>query len=132
MRWTYFCPHCNAGLNPDKTITLVVEYKSIRTLIGLHPQPGNYKAYFPPGVEIEPQSECTFYCPVCHEDLAVATEISANLCAIDGLFDGEKHQVYFSRVAGEQATFVISADGMKERLGRDVDKHSLDLLDLVS
>ena len=49
MRWTYFCPHCDAGLNPDETIILVAEHDKLRSLIGLHPQPGNYQAYFPPG-----------------------------------------------------------------------------------
>jgi hypothetical protein len=131
MRWTYFCPHCDAGLNPDETIILVAEHDKLRSLIGLHPQPGNYQAYFPPGVEIEPGSACNFYCPVCQHDLAIAAEISASLCAVTGLFDGEKHQVYFSRIAGEQATFVIGKEGIKERHGRDVEKHSLDILNLV-
>ena len=48
MRWSYFCPHCDAGLNPDETIILVGEHADHRILVGLHPQPGDYQAYLPP------------------------------------------------------------------------------------
>jgi hypothetical protein len=44
MSWSYSCPHCSAGLNPDETIVLVGELGDQRILVGLHPEPGNYQA----------------------------------------------------------------------------------------
>lgn len=129
MSWTYFCPHCGAGLNPHETIILVGEHQSVRTLAGFHPQPGNYHAYFPPGVEVHPGSRWDFFCPVCQASLV--TEVSNGLCALDGLHVGKKHRVYFSRVAGEHATFVVSAEGILETHGQHAPKHSLDLLDHI-
>ena len=129
MRWSYSCPHCGSGLNPDETIVLVAEHGGTRALLGFHPEPGNYQAYVPPGIEVTPGTRWTFYCPVCQTSLV--TDVSEGLCAIDGPYEGPKHRVYFSPVAGELATFVVSAEGIVERHGRDIERHSLDLLDQI-
>jgi hypothetical protein len=129
MRWSYSCPHCQAGLNPDETVILVGEHGAIRTLVGFDPKPGSYRAYLPPGVEAEAGSTWDFNCPVCQRSLV--TEVSDRLCALDMTTGGVRHRLYFSRVAGDQATFVVSAEGLIERHGRDAETHSLDLLDLM-
>lgn len=129
MRWSYSCPHCGAGLNPDETIILVGEHGETRMMVGFHPQPGNYRAHLPPGVEVEHGSTWSFFCPVCRASLV--TEVSESLCALDMHTEGTRHRVYFSRIAGEQATFVVSAEALVERHGSDAEKHSLDLLDLM-
>lgn len=126
MNWSYSCPHCSAGLNPDETIVLVGECGDLRVLVGLHPEPGNYQAYLPTNLEVEPGSTWSFYCPVCSRSLESAQ--SERFCAIDGPLGGPKHRVYFSRVAGEQATFVVTAEQIHERHGSDAEKHALDLL----
>jgi hypothetical protein len=43
---------------------------------------------------------------------------------------GVRHRLYFSRTAGEQATFEITAEGVKSH-GKDVGQHSLEMLELV-
>jgi hypothetical protein len=126
MSWTYFCPHCSAGLNPDETIILVGHCGSTRSLVGLHPQPGNYEAHLPAGVDVVPGSRWHFYCPVCQASLE--GKVPGGLCVIDVLREDKKHRLYFSPVAGEQATFLVGAEGVLERHGRDAGKHSLDLL----
>jgi len=128
MRWTYSCPHCEAMLNPDETVILLAEQRSDIFLVGLHPEPGNYRAYMPPGHEVEDGSRWNFRCPVCHHNLTAA--IAPDLCALDMVSGGVKHRVYFSRTAGEQATFVVSAEGI-ERLGTDAGSHSLEMLELI-
>jgi hypothetical protein len=47
------------------------------------------------------------------------------------LTSGRRLRVYFSRKAGEQATFVVSAEGLVERHGHDAERHSLELLEHV-
>jgi len=129
MSWSYSCPHCQAGLNPDDTVIVVGECGGTRVLVGFHPEPGNYKAYVPPGIPVVAGARWAFYCPVCAKNFA--TEISGGLCALVGPHEGGTHRVYFSPVAGEQATFLVSEDGVVERHGRDVQAHSLDLLDQI-
>jgi hypothetical protein len=108
-------------LNPDETISLVAEHESTRLLVGFHPQPGNYKVYVPPGITIEEGSCWSFYCPVCHEDLK--SELADELCAVDLTSQTETHRVFFSRVAGVHATFVVSAEGLRESHGGDTSRY---------
>ena len=129
MRWTYSCPHCSAMLNPDETIVLVAAHGTTRVLMGFHPEPGNYRAYMPPGTPMEPGETWDFSCPLCHASLV--SYVDRNLCAIDMHTGGEKHRVYFSRTVGERATFVLSATGDVERHGEHADRHSLELLEFV-
>ena len=51
------------------------------------------------------------------------SELSDELCAIDMCSQGERHRVYFSRIAGEKATFVVSAEGMLTDHGVHTDKY---------
>jgi hypothetical protein len=110
MDWTYSCPHCDAALNPDVSIVLRAEFGEKKMLVGLNPQPGNYEVELPPGEAMQPGSRWDFSCPVC--DHSLVSELSDELCAIDMSSQGERHRVYFSRIAGEEATFVVSAEGM--------------------
>ena len=108
MRWTYSCPKCRAMLNPGDTIILVAARQDSRHLICFHPEPGNYEIHVPPGVEMAEGTKWDFLCPVCHEDLA--TEEGSDLCVVS-LQEGEtQSKVLFSRVAGEQMTFVTAED----------------------
>ncbi len=128
MRWTYSCPKCRAMLNPDETVVLVGECGSRRILVGFHPQPGSYRAYLPPGFAMEEGSTWDFHCPVCGQNLF--SEIAPELCALDMATQGVRHRLFFSRTAGERATFVVSAEGLQTH-GEHADRHSPEMLDLL-
>jgi hypothetical protein len=128
MHWTYSCPHCEAMLNPDNAIILVAELESGGILVGLHPQPGNYEVYLPPGVELAPGTRWSFSCPVCRQELT--TDVSEDLCALDMHTDGDAHRIYFSRVAGERATFTVSAEGLLKDFGVHADRYLEHLIHL--
>lgn len=121
MRWTYSCPHCQAVLNPDRSIMLLAEYGGRKLLAGLHPQPGNYEVYLPHDLTAEAGTRWSFSCPVCGQ--ALTTEISEDLCALDVQTNAEKHRIYFSRVVGEQATFMITAEGLLRDYGVHTDRY---------
>jgi hypothetical protein len=129
VRWNHACPQCKAGLNPGETVILVGECGDIRCLVGLHPEPGDYRAYLPPGVEARSGSQWTFRCPVCGNSLAAPN--APRLCLLDGFIEGKRCRVYFSSTAGERATFVIDAEGEVKSHGRDAPNHPLDLLGLI-
>ena len=108
MRWSYSCPECHAMLNPSEAINLVAVQGETRLLIAFHPEPGNYEIHLPPDVTMAVGSRWDFLCPVCHHDLV--TEDQPDLCALDLVSKGTASKVLFSRVAGEQMTFVTAAD----------------------
>ena len=107
MSWSYSCPKCGVNLNPDRAIILIGSYEEKRVLIGFNPQPGNYEIYLPPGIDVPPGSRWGFSCPVCHESLT--SEETDNLCVLKMEEGGDRHKVLFSRIAGEQVTFVVGA-----------------------
>lgn len=121
MKWTYSCPHCRATLNPDETIILLARCDDRQLLIGFHPQPGNYEVYLPPGEEIASGTRWEFSCPLCRE--ALVTDLSDDLCALDLQTGGDSHRIYFSRVAGEHATFMVTAEGLLKDYGIHTDRY---------
>jgi hypothetical protein len=128
MHWIYSCPHCQATLNPADTIILLARCEDRQLMMGLHPQPGNYQVYLPTGEEIAPGSRWMFSCPVCRE--ALVTEVSDDLCALDLHTEGDTHRIFFSRVAGEQATFMVTAEGMLKDYGIHTDRYLEHLIHL--
>ncbi len=121
MRWTYSCPHCQAMLNPNETVILLAKMQDRDVLVGLHPQPGNYQVYLPPEVEMAAGTQWSFSCPVCRRELT--TELSENLCALDMRTGRHAHRMYFSRVAGERATFMVTAEGLLKDFGVHADQY---------
>ena len=77
--------------------------------------------YLPAGITVEPGTRWAFSCPVCRR--ALTTEISEDLCALDVQTEGASHRIYFSRVAGEQATFMITAEGLLKDYGVHTDQY---------
>ena len=107
MVMEYSCPRCAAHLNPGPRIILLGRYKGESGLFAFNPEPGNYETDLPAGIGIHPGEVWDFLCPACHGDLSFpgGRELAA-LDMKDGV--GNWRKVVFSRVAGEQATFVIS------------------------
>ena len=118
MNREYRCPKCKAMLNPDRSVILTATHGDICVLIGFHPQPGNYEVYLPPGVRAKKGSKWDFACPVCQASLTA--EEADNLCELELCMEGKTLRLFFSRIAGEQATFVVREDDLKEKHGADL------------
>ena len=121
MNWVYSCPHCEATLNPEERVVLRVESQGRSFLAGFHPQPGVYEVELPPGEIMAQGSRWEFFCPVCERSLV--SELSDDLCALDVHVGDEVHRVYFSCIAGEEATFVVSAEGLVRDYGIHTDRY---------
>ncbi len=126
MRWTYTCPRCRGTLNPDRSVILIAEHAGRRILMGLHPEPGVYSVETPPDIDIKPGSRWRLLCPLCDADLR--SDLSEDLAQLDMNCGGDPHRVYFSRIAGEEATFVVSAEGLLHDHGIHTDQYVEDLL----
>ena len=121
MKWIYSCPHCNGTLNPDDSVMLVANHAGLKVLVGLHPEPGVYTMHVPPEVDIREGSRWELSCPLCRADLR--SELNEDLCALDMTCGGDPHRVYFSRIAGERATFVVTAEGLLSDFGVHTDRY---------
>ena len=125
----YYCPHCKALLNPGTKVVFVIGHGGKRGLLLLSPELGDYAVVMAESIPIEQGRLYYFQCPVCHLDLT--SSVDQNLVEIVCHEpDGTRSLVDFSRVAGEHATFVISAEGI-ETHGEHADRHSLEILELV-
>jgi hypothetical protein len=90
-------------------------------LLGLHPEPGNYASYLPPGAEPPPEGTCyELRCPLCRAELSAKN--AERMCALDLEEGGEKRQVLFSAVAGERATFVVDGSDVVARFGEHAEE----------
>ncbi|MBW1881720.1 MAG: hypothetical protein JRJ84_25455 [Deltaproteobacteria bacterium] len=116
MRFTYLCPRCHAHLNArEETIALLAERGEHRGLVMFSSEPGNYEFFSARGLDVVEGDVWTFRCPVCDHDLTESDKPKLARITLDTQ-KGE-HAVYFSRTAGEHATFVVDAEGVVEAHG---------------
>lgn len=128
MNWSYGCPKCGARLNPRKVIVLIGTKDDADMLVGFHPEPGNYEVFLPPGVEKIRGDEWQFFCPVCRANLQ--SEENDKLCTVN-LFDGEEtREVLFSRVAGEEVTFVVADRRVEQKFGEHAENYARHLIQM--
>jgi hypothetical protein len=81
-------------------------------LLLLHPQIGNYSSVKHPSFEITEGEALEFFCPACNASLE--SDIHKNLAhVILEEETGHYHDVYFSRITGEESTFETSGDALR-------------------
>lgn len=117
MNREYHCPRCKAMLNPDRSVILTASCGEVRVLVGFHHEPGNYEVYLPSGTHAEAGTKWDFACPVCRASLTA--EADDNLCELELRTEQQTLKLFFSRIAGEQATFVVREDKLEESHGED-------------
>ncbi len=82
-------------------------------LLLLNPILGDYSYVNHPTFEFKMGEIIEFYCPICHTDLT-ATDINENLSRILMIDNDKKeHEIIFSKISGENCTFLISGDKVK-------------------
>ncbi len=121
LKKRFLCPKCRAELNPGTKIILKANLSSLKGLFLFSPSLGDYEVISPSDFPTHPGEEIEFSCPVCSFDLSSArSEHFAELLFLKGEEEG---RVIFSKVVGEQATFLVLND-KTETFGRDVDGYS--------
>ena len=103
----FLCPHCRTVLNPADAIILAVKVGENCGLILLSPRPADYRyvcdATF--GDQLKIGDTVDFSCPACATDLT--SPLSDKLVEILIVTPDQEIKVArFSRICGEQATFV--------------------------
>ena len=117
MDVSYRCPMCERNLSVCQGVILVGQCGDRRTLLVLNPEPGNYNLETSDGQPLAPSTRWELSCPLCSEDLSVPLKRRlARLEQVDA--DGAVKIIMFSKIADEQATFVMG-EGIIERHGKD-------------
>jgi len=112
MKRSYFCPGCQATLNPNVKIILAIVRGRKRSLILLSPQPGNYRVILPADVTLRRGETIALFCPACGVDLT--SEANEHLAEIGFRLEaGTKGRVNFSRKYGEHATFFVTRERVR-------------------
>ncbi len=121
LKKQFLCPKCRVELNPGTKIILKAHLSSLKGLFLFSPSLGDYEVISPSDFPTHPGEEIEFSCPVCSFDLSSSrSERFAELLFIIGDDEG---QVIFSKVVGEQATFLVMPDHT-EQFGKDVEGYS--------
>jgi hypothetical protein len=113
MARSYFCPHCRKLLNPGTKVIFLVDTEQDCELMLLSAKLGDYSAVYARSMVFEEGRMYSFRCPLCRADLT--SSLDENLVDILTLTDDDALvRVSFSRVFGEQATFVMAANGIDQ------------------
>ncbi len=111
MGRSYFCPHCRRMLNPGTKVIFLVENGDDREMVLLSAKLGEYSVVHSRSMTFEEGKIYTFRCPICRADLT--SSLDEKLVDILTQSDEEMMvRVSFSRVFGEQATFLRAPDGI--------------------
>lgn len=121
LKKCFLCPKCGAELNPGTKIILKANLSSLKGLFLFSPRLGDYEVIHPSDFPAHPGEEIDLSCPVCNFDLtSKRSERFAELLFLQGEEEG---RVIFSKVFGEQATFLVMPK-RTERFGKDVEGYS--------
>ena len=121
MGRSYFCPHCRRMLNPGTKVIFLVENGNNRELMLLSAKLGEYSVVHSRSMKFEEGKIYTFRCPMCRSDLT--SSLDENLVDILTQSDDEPlFRVSFSRVFGEQATFLRASDCV-DRYGEHAERY---------
>jgi hypothetical protein len=112
----YKCPECSAGLSTHKVVLMVGEHDKKRSLFVFDARPGKYDFVVVDDIEVRPGTMWEFYCPVCWANLT--TSYNKRLAKLEAVDEEGSRRVVFSKVAGEQSTFVLGGEEL-EAHGRD-------------
>jgi hypothetical protein len=121
LKENYLCPHCNSYLRVWNNLILTVKSKvnNQKGILLFNAEVGNYGLIHHSTLKFEDGETVDIFCPVCQADLT-ATEINKNLVRIIMTDEDNKvYDIYFSKVIGEQSTFLIQEDDVIERHGEN-------------
>ena len=122
MKRVYYCPACNATLNPSVKVILTAVKDQRAGLILLSPQPGNYAVIAADELDLHSSDRLDLRCPACGKSLD--SRVNENLAEIGfRLSNGLDGRAHFSRRMGEHATFFITSEEVRS-YGENADVYS--------
>jgi len=107
MKTDFKCPHCSNLLNVGENIVFTAHNRwNKKGIIMLHPELGNYTVIKHPDFEAPKGETLDFYCLYCNKEfLSTRNKNLVKILMSDD--SGIEYEIYFSRIAGQHATFKI-------------------------
>lgn len=122
----YLCPKCKGHLNVNGHLIFATKTKrNHKGLLMLDAKVGEYKYKHHDKFHLEEGELVDFECPICQTDLTAANRKDHAMIYMVGIEDNFEYELYFSKVAGNQSTYVVAHDNI-ESFGDD----ALDFEDL--
>jgi len=110
----YLCPHCRGHLRVgDNIIFKIRNTRREKGLLLLHPEVGDFTSMKHPHFTFQEGERIDFFCPICLQNLDAAfNENLIHVVMIDA--QHTEHEIYFSRITGEQSTYKVTNKGVME------------------
>ena len=125
MATQYLCKACRGVLNGKTSIILAAQKtnSSVRGLVYLDPELGNYTKTTHPSFKIKEGEEYMYTCPICHSQLnSVKYPHLVRIIMVDD--DGKEFNIYFSGIAGEKCTYKIRDTKVEMVKGADAERYT--------
>ncbi len=125
MSKKYLCPKCRYSLNVGNEIILIGKTRTgLKGLVVLSAELGNYTTKYSDDITVTEGNRLNLTCPVCNSKLSRwSFKNMARLILID---NGQPEQmIYFSQIIGENCTYVIEDNDLKESYGNSSNQFSL-------
>ena len=115
----YICPNCKGHLNVgDYLVFATRTHRKHKGLIMLSPKVGEYTYLHHEKFQLEKGEMVDFECPICQADLTSTKNKDHAMIYMIGDEDNTEYELYFSKVAGKQSTYVVAQDNV-EAFGED-------------
>jgi len=122
MAVEYLCKVCRGHLNVKTSIILAaakLSDRSMRGLVYLNPELGNYTSTTHPSFEIREGEEYIYTCPICGAQLNSMKYLHLVRILMKDE-EGKEFNIYFSGIAGEKCTYKIRGNKIEQSTGPDV------------
>ncbi len=122
----YLCPKCKGHLNVSESLVFATKTsRKHKGILLLSPKVGEYKYKHHPKFHLENGEMVEFFCPLCQKDLTSDKSKDHAMIYMIGAEDNFEYELFFSKKAGKQSTYVVAHDNI-ETFGED----ALDFEDL--
>ena len=115
------CPECNGHLNIGGKIIFATQTKrKHKGLIMMSPKVGEYDYLHHEKFQLEKGEMVDFECPMCQTDLTSEINKDHAMIYMTSSEDQMEYELYFSKIAGKQSTYVVAQDNI-EAFGEDAE-----------
>ena len=115
----YLCPECKGYLNVGGFVLFATKTKrNHKGLLMLDPTVGEYKYKHHDKFNLEESEMVEFACPICQTDLTSSNRKDHAMIWMVGIEDNVEYDLYFSKIAGNQSTYLVAQDNI-ESFGDD-------------
>ena len=115
----YICPQCKGHLNVGGYLVFATQtQRKHKGLIMMSPVVGEYKYLHHDKFQLGKGEMVDFECPICQTDLTSEKSKDHAMIYMVGDEDHMEYELYFSKKAGKQSTYVVAQDNI-EAFGDD-------------